>query len=275
MTADDTDDTVDGTRQEIFASASWPSTGPIAPLWESSVVFADGPPDRETATSFISAAVERHRLSAEAFAEALLADAGREHLDQVTVELQESIVDLGLARAILTTGSEVGQGEDDGWRIGFAGYAEYADGILPPLFELPVSLPLAIDLLGTDDTTVRARDIHVYSDGLLVTVDVAVTRAHEMPPEERFELEQDLSDVTDDPEDPEDPPRLESSRLLAASARATAHACVAQWDYWVPIDRIDDGLQLRNPLRRGDGSWHLAVDLEQIEAARSRVVDLR
>jgi hypothetical protein len=265
----------DAARAGIFASADWPTTGPFAPLWEPNVVFADGPPDHATATAYVSASVERHRLAAEAFADALFA--GREGIDSATTELEASIVDLGLARAMVMKLSGDGPVDGDGWQIGFAGHTEYSDDVLPPLFELPVSIALGVTLLESGDTTVRARDLQVYSDGLLVSVDVAMTRPDEMPPEERLELEQLLSDVIDDDERDDRPhDRNDQPRLISASARASTHSCVAQWDYWIPTRGVGvDVLSLRNPLGHDEEPWRVTVDGELIDEARSRVIDLR
>jgi hypothetical protein len=268
-------------KAAIFASAAWPLTAPFAPLWEANVVFADGPPDHVTAAAFIAAALERHRLSAEAFADALLSDASREDLDSATAVLEESIVDLGLARTMVTKQSGDDPNDDDGWQIGFAEHAEFADDILPPLFVLPVSVPLGVALLESEDTTVRARDVHVYSEGLLVTVDVAITRSHEMPLEKRLELEHALGDVVeyDDTDDevtdrPRD--RDDSCRLVSASSRTSTRAGVAQWDYWVPVPTPDTReLRLRNPLADEDEFWHVAIDGARVDEARLRVIDLR
>lgn len=254
---------------------------------ESNVVFGDGSPNPSTAAAHISASVERHRLAAEAFADALLAGAGREGIDTATVELEESIVDLGLARAMVMKQSGDGDSppDGDGWQIGFAGYAEYSDDILPPLFELPVSVALGVTLLESGDTTVRARDLQVYSDGLLVTVDVAMTRPDEMPPEERLELEEMLADVVEEDGDDEgedderdDGPRdrNDPSRLISASARASTHSCVAHWDYWIPTRGLSvDVLSLPDPLGHHEEPWRVTVDGELIDEARSRVIDLR
>lgn len=162
--------------------------------------------------------------------------------------------------------------DDTEWFIGFAEPAEFADDIIPPLFELPISVPLNVMILDTSDTAVRVRDAHVYNTGLLVTVDAVVWRAHEMQPHDRMELEHALLDVLD-----EDAPGDASlpSALISSSPRSTTRACVAQWEYWVAStdSRIDE-LRLRNPFENGDQFWHVPVDGGLINEARSRVVDL-
>lgn len=288
VTIQESDEPDDGI--ELFAAGSWPNTSPLATLWGTNATLGERP-DWATAARFLSRAMERHRAAAEAFAKALLTDAEIGDLNQATADLEETIVSLGIARSMLASDpgafpvrrSEGGSSDQDAagddleWHIGFAEYNEYADDILPPLFELPVSLPLGVSLLHDDDTTVRVRDARVYSDGLLVTVDVAIRRAHELTPAERMELENALEDVLgEDIDEDEEGEAHTHPALISATARATSYACVAQWEYWVARgEHIDDEFVLRNPLGNGDDFWRVGINDALIDEARSRVVDLR
>lgn len=284
----------DGQEAEVFSTGSWPDVSPLASLWGTNARLGERP-DWATAAAFLTKAVERHRAAADGYARALLTDADIADLNSATVALEETIVTLGLARTMLASDpgpfptietehesvSDHSAGDDIEWHIGFAesdvdrGFDDDDDNtdILPPFFELPVTIALGVALVDEAETVVRLRDAHVYRDGLLVTVDVAVRSTRDMSPEQGRRLDSRLWDVLD-----EDEPTSarDASRLISSSSRITARGGVAQWEYWVPRPELTTtGLRLRNPFSDGHEFWHVAVDGDLIDEARARVIDLR
>lgn len=168
--------------------------------------------------------------------------------------------------------NEPAEGDDDlEWVIEIDDTGEFDR---PPRDELPVTIAQDTLLVG-GATTVRVRDIHVYVEGLLLTVDIAVRDENGWNQSEEIDLLDRLTDVH--PEEfsarggPDPLPEVTGSW-----AQAFARSAVAWRTYWVDTRDAQGTLtvRIRNPLDIDADPWLVVLDGDHLADARSRVIDL-
>lgn len=279
---------------EVFSSGSWPRRSPLATLWGSNVSFGDPKPDWAKAAAYLTRAMERHRSAADAYAKALLMDAEIDVLNSTTSALERSIEELGLARAMLSEekrsdlAGRLGDwyGDDDEEPDWVAADDEPSTETAPPDSEIPVTVPLGIDL-GDDRTAVRLRDARVFSRGVVVTADLLLRRPAGMTDGERRALEERFSEAVHDSDASWSPSSVDTeadteadseagtdAQFLSGNVIAYRHAAIAWCEYWVETRESTGTIDftILDPLSPGVDRRNVSLDAAVIADARSRVI---
>ncbi|RUQ99069.1 hypothetical protein ELQ94_12190 [Labedella endophytica] len=137
-------------------------------------------------------------------------------------------------------------------------------------------MTLAPDIVLVDSsTTVRVRDVRVYTKGVLLTLDIAMRSESGWNTREEIDLTQRFSDSHLDEHHSfggEQPgPELTDSRVETFD-----RALVGWRQYWVDTrDAVEPVvIRIKNPLDESADDWLVPLDMSVLAHARERVIDL-